>query len=164
MRALYRDGARTREVEVSPEGGGVYRVRVDDAELRVSAETLEGGRLRLVTADGVSIAEVTPAGNRRFVRLGSLDFVLEREAGRARRGGAHAGGLEAPMPGVVTKVLVAAGDTVRKGQPLLAIEAMKMEHAIRAPRDGVIARVNATVGQMVAGGAALVAMEDEAGE
>jgi biotin carboxyl carrier protein len=164
MRALYRDGARTREVEVSAEGGGLYRVTVDGVELRVQAEPLEGGRLRLVTAEGVSIAEVTPAGDRRFVRLGTLDFVLTREAGRARRGAAHAGGLEAPMPGVVTKVLVAAGDTVKKGQPLLAIEAMKMEHAIRAPRDGVIARVNAAVGQMVAGGAALVAMEDEAAE
>ena len=136
---------------------------VDDAELDLTAEPLDGGRLRLVTPEGVTIAEVTPSGNRRFVRIGTLDFVLDREAGRARRGGAQAGGLEAPMPGVVTKVLVAAGDDVKKGQPLVAIEAMKMEHAIRAPRDGRIARVNAIVGQMVAGGAALVAMED-AGE
>jgi 3-methylcrotonyl-CoA carboxylase alpha subunit len=164
MKALYRDGARTREVEVSPEGGGRYRVTVDGVEIQLAAEALEGGRLRMVTAEGVTIAEVTPAGSRRFVRLGTLDFVVDREAGRARRGAAVGGGLEAPMPGVVTKVLVAAGDTVKKGQPLVAVEAMKMEHAIRAPRDGVIARVNARVGDMVAGGAALVAMEDEGEE
>jgi 3-methylcrotonyl-CoA carboxylase alpha subunit len=161
MRALFRDGARVREVEVTPEGGGLYRVSVDGAESRLQAEALEGGRLRLVSDAGVSTAEVTSAGTRRFVRLGNLDFVLEREAGGRRRGAAHGGGLEAPMPGVVTKVLVAEGEAVRKGQPLVAIEAMKMEHAVRAPRDGRVARVLAQVGAMVAGGAPLVTLDGE---
>jgi 3-methylcrotonyl-CoA carboxylase alpha subunit len=89
--------------------------------------------------------------------------VLEREAGGRRRAAAAAGGLEAPMPGVVTKVLVSAGDEVRKGQPLVAVEAMKMEHAVRAPRDGRVTRVNATVGEMVAGGTPLVVMDGEEG-
>ena len=65
------------------------------------------------------------------------------------------------MPGVVTRVMVAAGDTVRKGQPLLAIEAMKMEHLIRAPRDGRVKEVRASAGEMVNGGVALVELEAE---
>jgi 3-methylcrotonyl-CoA carboxylase alpha subunit len=91
-----------------------------------------------------------------------MDFVLDRiEAGR-KRGGAHAGGLEAPMPGVVTKVLIAQGDRVTKGQPLLAVEAMKMEHLIRAPRDGTIAALHTKQGEMVSPGVALVEMEEKA--
>lgn len=163
MRALYRDGSRTREVEVTPEGGAAYRVTVDGAEIVVTAEPLEDGRMRLVTPEGVTIAEVTSVGSRRFVRLGTMDFVLEREAGGRRRAAAAVGGLEAPMPGVVTKVLVSPGDEVRKGQPLVAVEAMKMEHAVRAPRDGRVTRVNATVGEMVAGGTPLVVMDGEEG-
>ena len=63
------------------------------------------------------------------------------------------------MPGVVTRVMVAAGDAVTKGQPLIAIEAMKMEHLLRAPHDGVVKATLAITGQMVDGGAALVEME-----
>jgi 3-methylcrotonyl-CoA carboxylase alpha subunit len=162
MRGEYRDGDRQRAVEVTPEGAGLYRVTVDGIEFTLGAEPLDDGRLRLVTAEGVTIAEVTIAGRRRFVRLGSLDFVLEREAGGRGRPRAPAGtGLDAPMPGVVTRVMVQPGDVVRKGQPLVALEAMKMEHMIRAPRDGTIARVTAKAGEMVDGGVALVELEGE---
>ena len=64
------------------------------------------------------------------------------------------------MPGVVTRVFVAAGDDVTKGQPLVALEAMKMEHVIRAPRDGRVRAVPARAGEMVGGGVALVELED----
>ena len=164
MRSQWRDGDRTRTVEVVAEGGGRYRVTVDDAPLEVTVERLADGRLSLTTAQGVTIAELTAAGARRFVRLGTMDFVLDRETsggGRKGRGaGAHRGGLESPMPGVVTRVMVAAGDAVVKGQPLLALEAMKMEHVIRAPRDGRIRSVAASVGAMVSGGMALVELEE----
>ena len=65
------------------------------------------------------------------------------------------------MPGVVTRVLVQAGDRVAKGQPLLALEAMKMEHVIRAPRDGRVAKVAAAAGEMVNGGVALIELDEE---
>ena len=58
------------------------------------------GRLRLVSDGRTTVAEVTPAGTRRFVRLGTLDFVLDREAsGRSRAGGTqHAGGPRPRCP------------------------------------------------------------------
>jgi 3-methylcrotonyl-CoA carboxylase alpha subunit len=49
-----------------------------------------------------------------------------------------AGSVLTPMPGKVIKVFVAAGETVTKDQPLLIVEAMKMEHVIRAPLNGVL--------------------------
>jgi len=162
MRGAWRDGDRTRTVEITPEGGSSYRVVVDGNAMTLTAEPLEGGRFRLTSPSGVTIAEVTSAGNRRFVRLGAMDFVLDREASGRRRGGAAAGGgLEAPMPGVVTRVHVSAGDTVEKGQPLIAIEAMKMEHVVRAPRAGRVKRVAAAAGAMVQGGVPLVELDPQ---
>ncbi|MGW4896348.1 acetyl/propionyl/methylcrotonyl-CoA carboxylase subunit alpha [Kitasatospora sp. NPDC004240] len=65
-------------------------------------------------------------------------------------GGAHHGALTAPMPGTVTVVKTTAGDRVRKGHPLLVLEAMKMEHVIVAPHDGVVSELRATAGATVA--------------
>ncbi|HYH06880.1 MAG TPA: biotin/lipoyl-containing protein [Thermoanaerobaculia bacterium] len=67
--------------------------------------------------------------------------------------------MEAPMPGVVLKMFVKAGDVVTKGAPLLILEAMKMEHQIVAPRDGKIASVNCTEGELVQPGVELVTLE-----
>ena len=64
--------------------------------------------------------------------------------------------------GAVTRVMVAAGDLVVQGQPLVAVEAMKMEHLIRAPRAGRVKKIGARAGEMVAPGLALVELEDEA--
>jgi Acetyl/propionyl-CoA carboxylase, alpha subunit len=49
--------------------------------------------------------------------------------------------IKAPMPGLIVSIAVTAGDVVHKGDPLLILEAMKMENAIKSPRDGVIKRV-----------------------
>jgi len=72
---------------------------------------------------------------------------------------AVAGRLTAPMPGRVVQLLVAAGDQVRRGQPMMVVEAMKMEHTIAAPRDGTVASVHYVSGALVEEGAELIALE-----
>jgi 3-methylcrotonyl-CoA carboxylase alpha subunit len=74
-------------------------------------------------------------------------------------GAAGDGAILAPMPGRVIAVDVAAGDTVTKGQKLLTLEAMKMEHGLIAPFDGVVAELNAAVGSQVQVDALLVRIE-----
>ena len=73
-----------------------------------------------------------------------------------------AGGLIAPMPGVVLDVRVAEGDTVDAGQVLLVLEAMKMEHHIKAPTAGTVAAVHVTAGTQVDNGAPLLVIDDSA--
>ncbi len=139
-----------------------FIARVDDARLEVEVERLPDGRLRLTSDQGSWTVEVTRSDRRRFVRVGSADFVLERaESVRPGRSRSAEGRLESPMPGVVTRVLVAEGDSVHKGQPLLAVEAMKMEHLIRAPRDGRVRELKARAGEMVNGGVPLVELDAE---
>ncbi len=69
------------------------------------------------------------------------------------------GSLLAPMPGNVIRLGAQAGDTVTAGQPLIWLEAMKMEHTIAAPADGLLAELNVTTGQQVEVGAVLARVE-----
>lgn len=72
-----------------------------------------------------------------------------------------AGSLVAPMPGTVTRLAVAAGDRVSAGQPLLWLEAMKMEHTIAAPSGGVVTELPVAAGQQVEVGAVLAVVKEE---
>jgi propionyl-CoA carboxylase alpha chain len=69
------------------------------------------------------------------------------------------GSLVAPMPGNVIRLGAAVGDAVTAGQPLIWLEAMKMEHTITAPSDGVLAELNVNAGQQVEVGAVLARVE-----
>jgi 3-methylcrotonyl-CoA carboxylase alpha subunit len=74
---------------------------------------------------------------------------------------AHDQGAVSPMAGKVVKVMVEAGETVTKGQNLMIMEAMKMEHVIRAPRDGVVEAVLLKDGDFVEGNKLLVSFVEE---
>lgn len=71
-----------------------------------------------------------------------------------------AGSLLAPMPGSVIRVAAAQGDTVTAGQPILWLEAMKMEHTVTSPADGVLTELNVTQGQQVEVGAVLAVVTE----
>ncbi|MFE6055142.1 acetyl/propionyl/methylcrotonyl-CoA carboxylase subunit alpha [Kitasatospora sp. NPDC056446] len=142
-----------RDVELRLDGGPAHRARAALAGDRLHL-TLDGLRTTFSLATdatpGLAAGPVTWLGIEGDAwPLHAYDPVVESAAGTA----AHHGALTAPMPGTVTVVKTTAGETVRKGQPLLVLEAMKMEHVIAAPHDGVVAELRATAG-------ATVAMED----
>ncbi|AOZ09324.1 acetyl/propionyl/methylcrotonyl-CoA carboxylase subunit alpha [Cupriavidus malaysiensis] len=89
----------------------------------------------------------------RHVRLDIVDPLRHASAAEA-----DGGKLAAPMPGRIIAVMVEAGKTIRKGDPLVVMEAMKMEHTLTAPADGVVGEVLYAVGDQVQDGAQLVTL------
>jgi len=118
---------------------------------------------------------VEPGGRRFSYRLEGLedgsilfDAGLAVEASRFVAASAAAGGgstsdgaLRAPMPGKIVAAPVKAGDAVVKGQPIVVLEAMKMEHALTAPFDGVVGEIGVAVGDQVAADAVLAVVKVE---
>ncbi|MGV9799732.1 ATP-binding protein [Mycobacterium sp. NPDC003449] len=95
--------------------------------------------------------------------LGATQFTAQPRFPDPADAVAH-GSLLAPMPGSVVRVGAAVGDTVTAGQPLIWLEAMKMEHTVAAPEDGVLAELNVAAGQQVEVGTVLARVESQEGE
>jgi acetyl/propionyl-CoA carboxylase alpha subunit len=130
-----------------------------------------------VVVDGVAqIARMLDDDDHPMTRLISLSAtrLVAFESGSAfevsafARGGSGAGGpasdgaLRAPMPGKIVATPAKPGDTVTKGQPVVVLEAMKMEHALVAPFDGVVGEIGVSIGDQVAADAVLATVEANA--
>lgn len=99
---------------------------------------------------------VIARGHRFYVKAESERMRALAAALGPRQGGAGEGTVSSPMPGRVLKVLVAEGDAVESGTPLVVVEAMKMENELAATRGGTVQKVHVTPGQNVESGARLV--------
>lgn len=144
-----------RDVEV-----GEATTTIDGRALGPVRVAREGGLPAAVEIDGEAVAvRVAVEGDRAYVwcRGRAFEFSAARAAAplRAGRRAEGSGGLLSPMPGRVRRVLAAAGDRVSKGQVLLVLEAMKMEHAIRSPHEGRVTKVAFAEGDLVEAGAEL---------
>ncbi|MHB8398554.1 MAG: acyl-CoA carboxylase biotin carboxyl carrier protein subunit [Candidatus Limnocylindrales bacterium] len=148
---------------------------VDGASLRVGYRRLDGihglieidgsparvlfGALRGRSNDGVLVREVDVNGWRFEVEVESAARAALRDRARRDDDGLVAGGtreIRAVIPGRLVRVVVAPGDAVIIGQPLVVLEAMKMQNEVRATGDGVIERVLVSVGENVEVGDLLV--------
>ena len=103
----------------------------------------------------------TPAGGAMLVFADgqSFAFTLPGEGGGGGGGAASDGSLISPMPGRIIALDVRQGDAVTKGQKLVTIEAMKMEHSLSSPFDGIVAEVDAAVGGQVSEGKLLLRVD-----
>jgi 3-methylcrotonyl-CoA carboxylase alpha subunit len=162
---VFGDGAEERIVEATARAGN-WLLQVGDRRLVASAGVERDGTFALVL-DGVRRrVGVLAQGPETMVFIDGESWrLVEIDPLAARQGEDPAGGrLTAPMPGRVTRLLVEAGSKVRRGQPLMTIEAMKMEHTVAAPADGTVERVRFAVGDMIEEGAELVTLAASEGE
>ncbi|KUI24126.1 acetyl/propionyl-CoA carboxylase subuit alpha [Mycobacterium sp. IS-1742] len=155
----YRDTAgEEHEVRYRFTRSGVEFAGHDDVHL-VSATP----QRVVLAAGGVEFPfDVARHGDAVFVdsALGAAEFAALPRFPDPESAVAH-GSLIAPMPGAVVRVGAAVGDTVTAGQPLVWLEAMKMEHTLTAPGDGALAELTVTPGQQVEVGAVLARVQTE---
>lgn len=161
-------GERVVRVQVRRESDRLL-VRVDDGEERpVHLETIRGPLRWLRLGDHVTELMAAATQDGISLAIGGLEFRAEVvDQARARltsvtdgRTATHARReLRAPMPGLVVKLLCQAGDTVEAGQPLVVLQAMKMENELSLPRGGTIASIGVAPGQSVEQGQVLVVVE-----
>jgi 3-methylcrotonyl-CoA carboxylase alpha subunit len=148
-RVRIASGDRVRDVRVEPDAA---RIDGERKEIRSSIS----GEERILEVDGRRhVVWAARSGERAFVWCDGDVFEFVRLA-RGARSAADSNDLKAPMPGRIRRTLFSEGDPVTRGQVLVVLEAMKMEHAIRAPRDGTVRRVAHRDGELVEAGAALV--------
>jgi len=165
-------GDTEEEIKVALGPDGRYQVEIDGVVHHVDAHRFAGGTWSLVIDNQSYDVELEVGGKHEteghyntLVRgaIVRLQVVDER---RARMGvvskkfkveGPQT--INSPMPGKVVKILVAVGQTVEENQPLILVEAMKMENELRAPKAGNVSRIFVTAGQAVDAQAALLTVE-----
>jgi biotin carboxyl carrier protein len=157
-------GGRLRSVSIH-RADGKFVVDVDGQASIVDAARVDGQTLSLLLAgashDITIVSE--PASGRLVVSLAgvSVPVALNRRRRPHREEGSGGAGsgpdrMVAPMPGKVVRLLVKLGDLVRKRQPVIVVEAMKMENELRASQDGTVAELHVKEGQSVEAGALLL--------
>jgi len=148
-----------------PTGGGDYEVEIDGRFHAITGVSSEAGRVRVVCDGLLETLHFTRDGARLMFQYGAVthELVDTVRAARWRVGEREAadGNLRASTGGRVVSVLVGLGQRVESGQPLLVLEAMKMEHVHGAPVAGTIIAVHVTPGQHVHTGHLLAEIDVE---
>jgi biotin carboxyl carrier protein len=180
-------GGKRLRVSVAREGNG-FAVVVGKRTWHVDAARIDAHTLSLLLDGGVSsgaqgppdtsragpvgpgasrevVVTTDPATAQLVVRIGAIPVSVSlngRRRGRRDEAGASGSGpqrIAAPMPGKVVRVLVTTGEAVRARQPIVVVEAMKMENELRAGRDGTVAEIHVREGMSVDAGALLIVIQ-----
>lgn len=133
-------------------------VNGDEMELSVDgAEVVQlADRLMVRTPEGTYSAVAVTQGDAVLVSYKGRQYRVERQGARARSGGGMGSGdLRSPMPGQIVDIRVEVGASVRKGETLLVLEAMKTQQPIVAPFDGKVTTISVQKGDQVADGITL---------
>ena len=143
--------------EIGTERNRRFRITVGDKSV-IAAGVLNGNELH-ADIDGHRRRVVVVPHDGQFTLFseqGAMQFALRQPDYGDEEAGAGPGAFTAPMNGVVVKLLVDQGAQVEKGQPVLIMEAMKMEHTLCAPADGTVTEFHFQAGDQVDGGAQLL--------
>jgi len=155
-----QQGERARTLKVWTTADG-WRVQCGDAAPKQVVGHADGQTLSVQMDERRWRLQLQRDGDQLylFASDGQHRFTLHDPVGESEQASADAGSLLAPMPGRIVATLVAAGTQVKRGTPLVVLEAMKMEHTLQAPADGTVKGYRAKAGDQVGDGAVLVDFE-----
>lgn len=163
LRYVLEHAGVVREVEVERTGEGLFVVTVDGVSTEVDARLVEESVISMI-ADGICReVHFTRERGAYTLLIGGEHYVVSARNRRVRA--AFALGevasvgrqvMTAPMPARVAQVTVRSGDSVKTGDILVVLEAMKMENPLRSPVDGVVDEVSVLEGQVVSAGQKLL--------
>ncbi len=164
MRWVIRTPSGDREFEVERRPDGLFRVVDGERERLVDLVRLNGSLSSMRCTEDHRSWKVLAHREGRHWRIGlwrgdvALEVLSPAEAVEAESTAAGSGSatVKAPIPGKVVAVKVAEGDAVEPGQPLVVLEAMKMENELVAERAGTVRAVHVGAGETVDAGTALV--------
>ncbi|HPB99410.1 MAG TPA: hypothetical protein PKW66_26030 [Polyangiaceae bacterium] len=150
-------------VDVTLVPGGGFDVRIDDRRVDADMVEVSGGYSVRVGDRVLDVAIEGKPPELGIVAGGYRGFVVveserQKAVSAARRGrlDSQQNVVISPMPGRIVKVFVEAGQEIAVGEPVIVVEAMKMENELRAPRSGQVKRVLVSVGERVEGNATLI--------
>ena len=158
MRFTYQHQGQTYTLDLTAQPDGRYTASIGDRIVPVEARPLPNGGWHLRIEDKTYTVYSASQGDQRFVQVDAADYTLTIPSMKStrRKTSSTGGELTAQMPGQVMAVLVAAGDSVTRGQTLLILEAMKMEIRVTAPEDSQVRQVFVQTGTVVERGQKLV--------
>jgi 3-methylcrotonyl-CoA carboxylase alpha subunit len=164
----WKDGEREVAVIVHRQRDGTLGLELPGGTVEANVRRGDEGRLAIRLGNDTFTAAVV----RRTANDGGIDYTVFADGGSQRLRlvdpldvtqyeavASGEGSVRSPLPGKIIDLRVKPGDTVSRGQPLLVLEAMKMEHTLAAPADGKVKSVRYAVGEQVPEGAELVEFE-----
>ena len=163
------DGEEPRIFEVAPGANGRLKVTSPEGNVyEVDAFSPGPGQLQMLVGDKSVDVDIRETEQGLMVQLQDVDFAIDVVNERQRRmraasgkgSGAATPELTSPMAGKVVKVLAEVGQAVAAGDPLVVVEAMKMENDLKAHRDGVIGEIAVQAGVAVEIGDLLLTIQD----
>ena len=152
------------EIALLSRDTGLVRVSVNGMECEVSIQPSSDGATLLTIGLRRIVVRAARSRSALAIAIGPSSFTFAEVEARlsSRRGGSATPEMTAPMPGKVLKILVSEGDTVAAGDPLIVLEAMKMETTLYAEGAAVIRKIGVSAGQMVDHGAVLLELSPAA--
>ena len=162
----FDDGNQRFEVRLRRDDNNEYYVVIknqdeDEQEIQVTAKVLGSGQFQFTLDNIVYKCSVAKDGDVRFIHLDGADYELRKvtEFEEEFEETEDEGSLSSPMPGRIVKLLVKPGATIKKGQDLLVVEAMKMENKVISPFDGIVKEIFFSEGDQIEANIPLMEIE-----
>lgn len=159
MKNKFKIDGKDFEVEALNKTSDRVSFRLNGKDYSFEKSLQDGSHIELLSENKKSQVALYKVDDEFQVFVENRDFFMEKSGFKRSGAVAAEGSLVSPMPGKIFKIVKSEGTDVIKGDTVLIVEAMKMEHSIKANKDGKVAKIFFAEGEQVSGGAQLVEIQ-----